>query len=60
MEATRNSNFPQTAPSGAIFQPGFLTFRNLGIYKPQEPEEPCQDPLTETQDFLGSLVTTLP
>lgn len=59
LEATRSRNFPQTARSGAIFQPRFLNLRNVGISKPQEPDEPWEDPLTETQDFSDSLVTTL-
>lgn len=42
---------------GANFQPRFLTLRNVGIYKPQEPDELWEDALTETQNFLVSLVT---
>lgn len=59
MEAIRSRNFPQTACSGAIFQPRFLNLRNVSIYKPQEPEELWEDPLTATQHFLDLPVTAL-
>lgn len=51
MEAIRGRNFPQTPCFGGIFQLRFLTLRNVGFYKPQEPGELWEDPLTETQDF---------
>lgn len=59
MEAIRSRNFPQTACSGAIFQPRFLNLRTVSIFKPREPDELWEDPLTETQHFLDLPVTAL-
>lgn len=51
MEEIGSRNFPQTAASGAVFQPRFLNLRIVSIYNPQEADELWEDPQTETQHF---------